>query len=77
MFVNFIISLLGLLNATIPGLDTINGVLNMLSMVGLLIAVAFPAYSYISGKGRNWRIFYWVVLIMYICGLVGLGIDLF
>ncbi len=76
MFIGFIISLLKLLDVSIGAFNTIYGIFNMISMIALLIAVAFPAYGYVRGKGRNWRILYWVVLIMYICGLIGIGFIL-
>lgn len=76
MFINFIIALLNFCGISISAFSTINGILNILSMVALLIAVAFPAYNYVRGKGRNWRIVYWIALVMYICGIIGIGFTI-
>ena len=48
----------------------------MVSMIALLVAVAFPAYDYCRGRGKNWKIVYWVALVLYICGIIGIGFNL-
>ena len=35
-----------------------------------------PAYDYCRGRGKNWKVVYWVALILYICGIVGIGFTL-
>ncbi|MCD8286871.1 MAG: hypothetical protein LUD50_06585 [Clostridia bacterium] len=44
---------------------TIMNIFNIVSKVAILLAVALPAYAYVRGRKRGWRIFYWVALIIY------------
>lgn len=45
-------------------------ILDTVAKVALLIAVGIPAYSYVRGKGQNWKVFYWVALLIYALGVV-------
>lgn len=38
--------------------------------VALIIAVALPAYQYVKGRKKSWRIFYWVTLAVFALGVV-------
>lgn len=51
-------------------LSTICTVMSFLASLALLVGIAIPAYRYVSGKGKGWKIFYWVVLVIYACGIV-------
>ena len=50
--------------------STIMSVFDLLGKLALLVAVAFPAYGYVRGKAKVWKIIYWVALIVYILGCV-------
>ena len=76
MFISFIVALLNLCGVTISWAGTLQGVCSMVSMIALLVAVAFPAYDYCRGRGKNWKIVYWVALVLYICGIIGIGFNL-
>ena len=76
MFIGFFIGLLNICGVTISWANTLQGVCSMVSMIALLITVAFPAYDYCRGRGKNWKVVYWVALILYICGIVGIGFTL-
>ncbi|MCD8295039.1 MAG: hypothetical protein LUE27_07350 [Clostridia bacterium] len=48
--------------------NTFNLVMNIfgiISKIFILLAVALPAYSYVRGRKRGWKIFYWIALIIY------------
>lgn len=76
MFIGFIISLLALFDITVGWAGTLRGICNIVSMIALLIAIAFPAYDYVRGRGKSWKAVYWVALILYICGIIGIGFTL-
>lgn len=49
---------------------TILQVLNMLSQYCLLIAIALPAWYFVRGKRKGWKIAYWIFLAIYIAGTI-------
>lgn len=51
-------------------LGSLVGILNMLGSIALAIAVAIPAYRYVQGKKKAWKVFYWIALIIYVLGVV-------
>lgn len=51
-------------------LGNVASVLNLIAQLTLLVAVAFPAWDYVKGKRRIWRVVYWVALFVYIFGCV-------
>lgn len=56
-----------------PGAMTAMSVISMIAQFCLLFALAIPAWYYVRGKRKGWKIFYIVVLVIYvaatICGL--------
>ena len=50
--------------------STAGSILEIIGKLALLVAVAFPAYGYVRGKAKVWKIIYWVALIVYILGCV-------
>ena len=55
---------------------TIIAVFEIIGKLALLVAVAFPAYTYVRGKAKVWKIIFWVVLVVYIAGCVFSVINL-
>ncbi len=51
-------------------LNTVYSVTSFLGQLALLIGVAIPAYRYVRGKTKGWRIFYWIALIIFTFGVV-------
>lgn len=49
---------------------TLFDVFDILAKAALLAAIGIPAYAYVRGRGKNWKIFYWVALIIYALGVV-------
>lgn len=43
---------------------------DIIAKVALLIAIGIPAYGYVRGKKRGWKIFFWIALIIYALGVV-------
>ncbi|PWM74222.1 MAG: hypothetical protein DBX59_04020 [Bacillota bacterium] len=43
-------------------------ILDLIAKVALLIGIAFPAYDYVRGLNKVWKIIYWVALIIYALG---------
>ncbi len=61
-------AILNLIN--IDSLGTVINVLDIIAKVALLIAVGIPAYGYVRGKSKTWKIIFWVALIIYALGVV-------
>lgn len=69
--ISFLIRILSNIDArTASVLGQISGIASLLASIALAVAIAIPAYSYVRGRGRNWKIFYWVVLAIYVLGIV-------
>ena len=51
-------------------LSQIVGIFSLLGNIAMIVAIAFPAYSYVSGKSKNWRIIYWILLAVFVLGVV-------
>lgn len=69
--ITFIVKLLSNIDARTAGvLGQISGIASLVASIALAVAIALPAYSYVRGKNKNWKIFYWVVLSIYVLGIV-------
>lgn len=70
--INFLVKVIESLRDTKTAavLGQISGIASIVASVALAVAIAIPAYSYVKGKGRNWKIFYWIVLAVYVLGIV-------
>ncbi len=55
--------------------ENVYSVLNMIAQYSLLAAIAIPAWIFVSRKRMGWKIFYLVVLLVYLVGTV-LGVAL-
>ena len=76
MFIGFFVKLLEICGVTISWANTLMGICSMISMVALLIAVAIPAYNFVKGKSRTWKIIFYASLLLYIWGIIGIGFTL-
>lgn len=69
--VNAILNVIrSLANVQSSALSTCISVFDILAKVALLIAIGIPAYSYVRGKGKGWKIFFWIALLIYALGIV-------
>ena len=75
MFIGFFVRLLEVCGITISWSGTLINICTIISMVALLVAVALPAYGYVRDKTKAWKIVYCVSLVLYICGIVGIGLS--
>ena len=50
-------------------------ILSMLAQYCLLVAIAVPAWYFVRGKHQGWRIFYVIMLLVYVAATV-LGVTL-
>lgn len=51
-------------------LNQISSIASLIASIALLIAIALPAYGYVRGRKRIWKIFYWIALAIYVFGVV-------
>lgn len=63
-------------NRGLGWLSSISGVCSLIAKIALFITVWLAAWDYVKGKGKNWRIVYWVFLVLSILGFVGFGISM-
>jgi ABC-type glycerol-3-phosphate transport system permease component len=52
------------------GLGQIASILSFIAQIALAVAVAIPAYGYVRGRSKGWKIFYWIALVIYVVGCV-------
>lgn len=72
----------GLIHLLLSCVDSIGasksaGVLRSLVSIGsfigniaLIVAIAIPAYNFVRGKNRNWKVCYWIALVFFAFGVV-------
>lgn len=48
-----------------PVKNAVGSILSLCAELSMLLAVAFPAYDYTRGKGKGWKIAYWIILVLY------------
>jgi hypothetical protein len=51
-------------------LGAVAGICNLIAAICIGIAIAFASYGYVRGRGIGWKVFYWVMLVVYILGVV-------
>ena len=51
-------------------LGTVGGVFSLIANILLVVALGIPAYAYVRGKGKSWKVFYWVVITIFTLGIV-------
>ena len=51
-------------------LNQVSSILNLLASLALLVAIALPAYGYVRGRKRFWKVFYLIALVIYVLGVV-------
>ena len=50
--------------------DAVIGVLDLVAKIALLVAVAIPAYDWVKYKKVGWQVVFWIVLAVYVFGVV-------
>ena len=57
-------------NAVGGSLGLIGSIADLVAKIALIVAVSFPAYDYVRGKSKGWKIVYWIALVLYIVCIV-------
>ena len=50
--------------------DSIISILDLIAKIALLVAVAIPAYDWVKYKKTGWKVVFWIVLAIYVLGVV-------
>lgn len=69
--IRFIVSLIKNISDKTAG--TLNQIYTIFSFVGqiaLIIAIALPAYQFVKYKSKSWKVFYWIMLVVFAFGVV-------
>lgn len=53
-----------------PAFNTCMSVFDVLAKVALLIAIGIPAYGYVRGRSKGWKICFWLAMVIYALGVV-------
>lgn len=56
-------------DATARLLTTVASLIQLLGSIALLVAIAIPAWQYVKYRSKGWRVFYWIMLIIYVLGV--------
>lgn len=68
---NFLLSVITKISAATANLlRQIASICDLLGSIALIVAVAIPAYGYVKYKSKGWRVFYWIMLAVYILGVI-------
>ena len=51
-------------------LQRICGIISLLGNIAIVVAIALPAYSYVRGRNKTWKIIYWILLAVFVLGVV-------
>lgn len=73
--ITFILNLLAKCGVTISWGGSVSGVCSLIAQIALYISVWLAAWDFVRGKGRGWKIVYWVFFVLSILGLFGLGLG--
>ena len=68
----FLVSVIKSLNGTNTA-NILNSIYNIFTFIGniaLIIAVAIPAWHFVAGRGKGWKVVYWIALIGFAFGAV-------
>ncbi|MDE7306077.1 MAG: hypothetical protein K2N33_01665 [Clostridia bacterium] len=71
-FIAFLLKVIKSLNGTNTAnvLSTMCSIFTLLGNIAIIIAIAIPAWRYVSTKSRGWKIFYWIMLVVFAFGVV-------
>ncbi len=51
-------------------LSTLVHIFTFLGNIALIVAIAIPAWHFVRGKNKSWRILYWICLVVFALGVV-------
>lgn len=70
--VSFFFWLLVKCGVSISWSGTVISICNLLSMLGMLIGIGLAAWQYVRGKRKVWKVIYWVAMVLYVLGVLGI-----
>lgn len=69
--IRFIVSLIkNISDKTSHTLGQVYHIFTFLGQVALIIAIAIPAYQFVKYKSKSWKVFYWIMLVVFAFGVV-------
>lgn len=71
---SFIFAILAKFGITFSALRNVINICSTISQVAIAIAAIVAGYHYTRGRSAVWRAFYWVAVILFVLGLVGVNI---
>ncbi len=51
-------------------LQSVASIFSLIANLAIVVAIAFPAYGYVRGRSRDWKIVYWILLAVFVLGVV-------
>lgn len=51
-------------------MGTASGIMTFIGNILIIIALGLPAYGYVKGKSKGWKIFYWISIAIFALGIV-------
>ncbi len=45
-------------------------IITLLGNIAIIIAIGLPAYGFVRGKSKGWKVFFWVALVIFALGVV-------
>lgn len=69
--INFLIKVIKSLSTnTASTLSTVCEIMTLLGNIAIIVAIALPAWRYVSNKSKSWKVFYWIMLVVFSFGVV-------
>ena len=45
-------------------------IITLLGNIAMVIAIGLPAYGFVRGRTKGWKVFYWIALVIFALGVV-------
>ena len=69
--IRFIVSLIkNISDKTASTLGQVYTIFSFIGQIALIIAIALPAYQFVKYKSKSWKVFYWIMLVVFAFGVV-------
>ena len=71
LFRSLILKLINSIDGKTAGiLSNIVTIFTLLGNIAIIVAIAIPAWRYVSHKSKGWKIFYWIMLVVFAFGCI-------
>ena len=69
--ISLILKLINSIDGKTAGiLSNIVTIFTLLGNIAIIVAIAIPAWRYVSHKSKGWKIFYWIMLVVFAFGCI-------